>query len=234
MSRIDGRVLVLNAGSSSLKFAMFEAHARRCRGQVEGIGTRPRLSLESESRRLERALPATTGHAAALSEILQALAQSGFSLKDISACGHRIVHGGARFTVPDVAGSRQIWRLLNALRALAPLHNGFGLAVIEALAYLVAGTAAGGMFRHCISRHRAGVGQPLRLPAELHAAGYRRYGFHGLNFEHVTRTVTAEVQAALRCRGCSYSISAMGAAPRRFATAAVSRPPWAIRRWMAW
>src|ERR1700704_5164090 len=102
MSRYEGRVLVLNAGSSSLKFAIFEGCARRCHGQVEGIGTRPRLSVGAETARVERALPATTGHAAALGEILQTVEQSGFSLGNISACGHRIVHGGAHFTAPTL------------------------------------------------------------------------------------------------------------------------------------
>ncbi len=189
MSPSEGRVLVFNAGSSSLKFAMFEAHARCCHGQVEGIGTRPRLSAGIGTRRVERALAPATGHAAALSEILEALAQNGFTLEDISACGHRIVHGGARFTVPmllDQAGLEA----LNALRALAPLHNGFGLAVIEALRTSSPKLPQVACFDTAFHATVPELASRFALPAELHAAGYRRYGFHGLNFEHVTRTVT--------------------------------------------
>ncbi len=138
---------------------------------------------------MERALPATSGHAAALSEILQALAQSGFPLEEIGACGHRIVHGGARFTAPMFLDHVRV-DALNALRALAPLHNGFGLDVVEALRASLPKLPQVACFDTAFHATVPEMASRFALPAELHEAGYRRYGFHGLNFEHVTSTLT--------------------------------------------
>lgn len=185
------RILVLNAGSSSLKFACFEGHTRRCHGQVEGIGTHPRLCVVAESARSYRELPAASGHATALTEILGALAQLQVSVGDLAACGHRIVHGGAQFVAPTILEHDRL-EALNALRALAPLHNGFSLDVIEALRTLAPALPQVACFDTAFHATVPEVACRFALPTELHDAGYRRYGFHGLNFEHVTTALTEQ------------------------------------------
>jgi acetate kinase len=185
------RVLVLNAGSSSLKFAVFEAYSRLCCGQVEGLGARPRLLVGGATAQLERDLPVATGHASALKEILGALAQRGMSIADISACGHRIVHGGAQFVAPMILDHARL-DALQALRALAPLHNGFGLAVIEALRASAPTLPQVACFDTAFHATIPDVACRFALPVELHDAGYRRFGFHGLSFEHVTTALTEQ------------------------------------------
>ncbi|MEI8297631.1 MAG: acetate/propionate family kinase [Pseudomonadota bacterium] len=190
------RVLVLNAGSSSLKFAVFEGAARIWHGQVEGIGTQPRFLFcgEGGARRASRELPAATRHASALAEILAALAEQGIGIADIAACGHRIVHGGERFVAPMLVDTAHL-DALNALRALAPLHNGFGLDAIDALRSLAPSLAQVACFDTAFHASVPEVGSAYALPLELREAGYRRFGFHGLNFEHVT------AELAARCGG---------------------------------
>lgn len=183
------RALVLNAGSSSLKFALFAGRQRAWHGQVEGIGTRPRFLIAGPAPQSEQQLPATTRHAAALSRILGALAERGLALGDIAACGHRIVHGGARFVAPMVVDEAHL-EALNALRSLAPLHNSFGLDAIDALRVAAPELAQLACFDTAFHATMPDVACRYALPQELHEAGYRRFGFHGLNFEHVTNRVS--------------------------------------------
>jgi acetate kinase len=125
----QGRVLVLNAGSSSLKFALFCGLERRYHGQVEGIGARPRFvfgQAEAEP------MAAATRHAAALARILDALRDRGIRTADLAACGHRLVHAGTRFVFPVLIDAERL-AAIDELRELAPLHNGFGLDAIAAM-----------------------------------------------------------------------------------------------------
>ena len=190
MSEAAGlRVLVLNAGSSSLKFALFDQNSRLWRGQVEGIGTRPRFLIKGVASAgvapaaLE--LPTSTGHAAALNAILAALAERGITIDGITACGHRIVHGGARFVAPMVLDAAHVDEL-NALRELAPLHNRFGLGAIDAMRSAAPTLPQVACFDTAFHATMPDVASRFALPDEFHEAGYRRFGFHGLNFEHVT------------------------------------------------
>jgi acetate kinase len=183
------RVLVFNAGSSSLKCALFEGPSRLWYGQVEGIGTQPWLRVDAATASPGRALPTATGHELALTEILNALAERGVALEAIAACGHRIVHGGARFVAPLVLDSEQL-DALNALRALAPLHNRYGLDAIEALRARAPALPQVACFDTAFHATIPEMAIRFALPGELHDAGYRRFGFHGLNFEHVTTALT--------------------------------------------
>ncbi len=185
------RVLILNAGSSSLKFALFDEQSRQWHGQVEGIGARPRFLIGDEGPVLARELPAPTGHAAALGEILGALAQRGVATANISACGHRIVHGGARFVAPMIVDDAHVEEL-RALRSLAPLHNRSGLEAIEALRAAAPRLPQVACFDTAFHATMPEIESRYALPTELHEAGYRRFGFHGLNYEHVTTVLTEQ------------------------------------------
>jgi acetate kinase len=187
MSVADERVLVLNAGSSSLKFALFEGDARSYDGQVEGIGTRPRFVAAGKT----QDLPAATRHAEALGQILAALRERGIEGHDLGACGHRVVHGGTHFIAPTLIDQERL-AAINALRELAPLHNGPGLDAIEAMRKAVPALPQVACFDTTFHATVPEVAARYALPAELNAAGYRRFGFHGLNFEHVTAALAKE------------------------------------------
>ncbi|HUA87851.1 MAG TPA: hypothetical protein VL994_00355, partial [Steroidobacteraceae bacterium] len=110
-------VLVLNAGSSSLKFALFAGGERRHHGQVEGIGARPQFVCGTGA----VPLPDTTRHGDALARILAALEDWGITTAELAACGHRLVHAGTRFVAPTLIDATNL-AAINELRELAPLH----------------------------------------------------------------------------------------------------------------
>ena len=184
------RVLVVNAGSSSLKCSVYSGAERRWSGQVEGIGSRPRLLASGQVDTTAGELRPDATHAAALDCLLQAIGREGFAPGEFDACGHRIVHGGLRFVQPLFVDGDHL-EALNALRALAPLHNGFGLDAIESLRRAVPGMPQVACFDTAFHATQPEFASRYALPAELHEAGYRRYGFHGLNYEHVTSEVAA-------------------------------------------
>lgn len=193
----ERRVLVLNAGSSSLKFALFSAGQRRFHGQVEGIGTHPRFLFDGESTGAD--LSANARHAEALTRILQALREHGMEPAQLAACGHRLVHGGTQFIAPTLIDAARL-ATINGLRELAPLHNGFGLDAIEAMRAAAPQVPQIACFDTAFHATAPEVAIRFALPAELHQAGFRRFGFHGLNFEHVTATLTGRAGAAATAR----------------------------------
>ena len=185
MTRLADRlVLVLNAGSSSLKFAVFRANAERrdpvWRGQVEGIGATPRLAAGEDA-------PVDVDcrtHAEALSAILAWAAARGLSLASLDGVGHRVVHGGARHGAP-LAVEADSLAALEELANLAPLHNGFGLAAIRAIQAMAPRLPQVACFDTAFHATQPDVAARFALPPPFHEEGYRRYGFHGLNYEHV-------------------------------------------------
>ena len=186
MTVSDGRdVLVLNAGSSSVKFALFSGLERRFHGQVEGIGERPRFVFGQAA---AEPMPSTTRHAGALARILDALRERGIRTADLAACGHRLVHAGTRFVFPVLIDAQRL-AAIDELRELAPLHNGFGLDAIAAMRSAAPTLPQIACFDTAFHATVPDVAARYALPAALHAAGYRRFGFHGLNFEHVTTTL---------------------------------------------
>jgi acetate kinase len=193
----DRRVLVLNAGSSSLKFALFAGRDRLHYGQVEGIGTHPRFVCDGNDAPSD--MPAGTRHTEALARILRALEQRAVPPAALTACGHRLVHGGTQFVAPTLVDAQRL-AAINALRDLAPLHNGFGLDAIEAMTAAAPAVSQIACFDTAFHATVPAIASRFALPAELHAAGYRRFGFHGLNFEHVTATLAERSGAAAVAR----------------------------------
>ncbi len=185
----ERRVLVLNAGSSSLKFALFEGTNRHLDGQVEGIGAQPRFVMGDGS--APEALPPDTRHGSALTRILGALRDRGIGTSDLAACGHRLVHAGTKFVAPTLIDAERL-AAINALRELAPLHNGPGLDAIEAMRAASGDLPQIACFDTAFHATVPEVAIRFAIPRRLHAAGYRRFGFHGLNFEHVTTTLAEQ------------------------------------------
>jgi len=185
-------ILVLNAGSSSIKFALFGlplAGDARLRGQIEGIGRRPRFLLRDGSAAEaapppDVALDAVGDHAAALDLLLDWLPRAAAGA-EVVAAGHRVVHGGTRFTAPLRVTPAAV-AALAALGPLAPHHQPHNVAAIRALAARRPDLPQVACFDTAFHATQPAEATTLPLPAELRAKGLRRYGFHGLSYEYVS------------------------------------------------
>ncbi len=187
-------ILVLNAGSSSLKFAVIDAVtlAERLRGQVSGIGSSPRL--ECGEMRID--LPQTIRYGEGLQQALSYLETQGISTGDLAGIGHRIVHGGTRFIAPTRVDD-EVLTELEALRALAPLHLPFGLGVLRDMRRLCPKVPHVACFDTAFHATQPELATRLPIPRAYFDKGYRRYGFHGLNYEHVIDTLPRMTGAPL-------------------------------------
>ena len=184
------RVLVINAGSSSIKFSVFTSAAEGslsagAHGQVEGIGTSPRIEVaDGQGRKLFDAPVAEQGHDGAIAAIHRwSLAHIG-SEAAFDGIGHRIVHGGLTYSQP-VLIDRQVMADLEALVPLAPLHQPHGLAAIRAVSAIAPKVPQVACFDTAFHRDQPPLAQEFALPREITAKGVRRYGFHGLSYEYI-------------------------------------------------
>lgn len=174
-------LLVINAGSSSIKFAVFDAGlSLRLSGMVSEIGGAARLTVAGET----RPLPMDdngAGHGAALDAILSALAARGIAPRDLAAAAHRVVHGGAALTAPRRI-TPEVWAEIAACIPLAPLHNPHNLAAIDALARLVPDLPQFASFDTAFHATNPEVASRYALPRLPETEGIRRYGFHGISY----------------------------------------------------
>lgn len=184
-------IAVLNAGSSSIKFALYRDGARQpanFRGQVEGIGITPRLTVKDAAGQMvaEEEWPqGGLDHRQATSAIIERSAE----LLDgtaVSAVGHRVVHGGVDFSAPTRV-DEQVLSALRKLCPLAPLHQPHNLAPIEALAELAPHVPQVACFDTAFHRNQPDLAQIFAIPRQLTEAGVRRYGFHGLSYEYIAK-----------------------------------------------
>ena len=195
-------ILILNAGSSSLKFALFEIGGASqldpaVEGQVEGIDTAPHFRAADASGKIlaERRWPdgTTLTHEDFLGELLD-WAEGHLGADRLVAVGHRIVHGGAKFAAP-VALNETVVAELDRLSQLAPLHQPHNLNAVRAVAKLRPGLAQVGCFDTAFHRTVAPVVSRFALPRELEQAGVQRYGFHGLSYEYIAGRLGAVAPA---------------------------------------
>ena len=178
-----GAVLTLNAGSSSLKFAVFNGSAEVLRGEVSGIGTQPK----AKAVRGGQALHPPALHGTTHEEFLPGLLDWVGGHLDgaaIAAAGHRVVHGGTQFVQP-VGITESVMAALEALTPLAPLHQPHNLAAIRAVAKVLPGLPQVACFDTAFHSTMPEVATWLPLPRALRDAGLRRYGFHGLSYEFI-------------------------------------------------
>lgn len=184
-------ILTINAGSSSLKFALFAADALDCAaiGMIDGLGTDPNFTMKdgaggklvSDALEGERFV---ADHGSALRTVLDALAEQ-FPEARIAAVGHRVVHGGLAYSAPVVVDD-EILRQLAELVPLAPLHQPHNLSGIEAAKAAFPGVPQVACFDTAFHRAHPFVNDAFALPRALYDEGVRRYGFHGLSYEYVT------------------------------------------------
>jgi acetate kinase len=179
-------ILVLNAGSSSLKFALFDVPSLReeMRGQISGIGTRPMLEFGGE----RQELPNGTAFEEGLELVCNLLKDRGIPVNTLASVGHRIVHGGERYVSPVIV-SDDVLDALDGLRRLAPLHLPFGLGALSRAKAIMPDTPHVACFDTAFHATQPDLATRLPLPKEYREKGYRRYGFHGLNYAHVVHAL---------------------------------------------
>jgi len=200
-------IAVLNAGSSSIKFSLFDLRDGTieliARGQVEGLGT-PKAAFSAKgadgaSLGTHAFAPgATTDHAAAVRHLIGFLG-SMRGERTLAAVGHRVVHGGMRYSQP-VRVDAALLAELDQFVPLAPLHQPHNLAPIRAIAAEVPGLPQVACFDTAFHRAQPPLAQAFALPPSLTERGVRRYGFHGLSYEYVAGALPAVDAAAARGR----------------------------------
>ena len=192
----SGSILVINAGSSSLKFSLFRVDADddlqlAVRGQIDGIGCRPRLTAKdgASNKLVERDLAITEAR-----EVKDAIALAGawlrtkFGGEPLLAVGHRVVHGGAKYSRP-VWIDAAVYDTLEHLIPLAPLHQPHNLAAIRAVRETQPQLPQVACFDTAFHRTHPQLADLYALPWEYYEAGVRRYGFHGLSYEYIAATL---------------------------------------------
>ncbi|MBF8222066.1 acetate/propionate family kinase [Halomonas sp. 328] len=182
----SGARLILNGGSSTLKFALYRDGVRCLRGTLERIGGDPQLRLGQAPAGLvppaTLTAPDTPTAAASLLDWLDAQG----ALAGVAAIIHRIVHGGRDFAAPAVLDATTLERL-DALSPLAPLHQPQALAVVRACQRRLPGIRQIGCFDTAFHRDQPRLHQLFALPRALGDEGILRYGFHGLSYAHIAR-----------------------------------------------
>jgi acetate kinase len=181
-------LLVLNAGSSTLKFSLFDAAATdtprlAVHGLVDGIGVHPRLVIGDAAPRAA----AAADHAGAFGVVARWLEEH-LRGAPPTAVGHRVVHGGTRYAGP-VAVDDAVLAALEALTPLAPLHQPQALAAIRGVRDHWPSVRQIACFDTAFHHGRPELVEAFALPRALFESGVRRYGFHGLSYEYIARTL---------------------------------------------
>ncbi len=190
-------LLTLNAGSSSLKIGVFERGGaedgliERLSGQVDRVRTDPQLTLRTPrgekvvDQRLTQPSAEETAHGEALAQTLTALQGAQADL-DVTAVGHRVVHGGPDFAEP-VAITPAVLETLETFVPLAPLHQPHNLAGIRGAQAAFPQAVNVACFDTAFHRHHPWVNDTFALPPRFYEQGVRRYGFHGLSYDYISR-----------------------------------------------
>ncbi|MGB8435627.1 MAG: acetate kinase, partial [Burkholderiales bacterium] len=184
-------ILVLNAGSSSIKFSLFVERAGSLapslRGQIEGLYTAPRFVAKDAAGAVvsEKSWGegAKLGHAGAIDH-LAGFIRGELAEHKLVGVGHRVVHGGLEYTQPVRVDARVVAELEKFV-PLAPLHQPHNLTPIRLLLERQPGLAQVACFDTSFHRTNPEIAQRFAIPAQLHDAGVRRYGFHGLSYEYI-------------------------------------------------
>ncbi|QHP71500.1 acetate kinase [Bradyrhizobium sp. LCT2] len=188
-------ILVVNAGSSSVKFQVFSVEGegrlrRQLKGQMDGIGSRPRLRASGANGDplADRAYPIET-----VPDVPAAMGVAGEWLRDELrihpiAVGHRVVHGGPEYDRPVLIDHGVVARLERFV-SLAPLHQPHNLSPIRSILAGFPTLPQVACFDTAFHRTHSAVADHYAIPHQLHAEGVRRYGFHGLSYEYIAKTL---------------------------------------------
>jgi len=190
-------VLVVNAGSSSIKFSVYDVGgassdlALSLKGQVDAIGTHPRLRARDASGRplVDQTFPVSeVPDVGAAMERVAVWLRERFAGVVPAAVGHRVAHGGADYAAP-VAVDDQILKTLERFVPLAPLHQPHHLRPIRAIQQRFPRTLQVACFDTAFHRGHPDVADRFAIPEALYREGVRRYGFHGLSCEYIARAL---------------------------------------------
>jgi acetate kinase len=196
-------ILVLNAGSSSLKFSVFvddQPPEPLLRGQLEGLFTQPHFVARDHAGGVigekEWAAGTRLGHDGAIEFLFSWGREGVLRGHRIAAAGHRVVHGGLKFTHP-VRITPEVLAVLEGFVPLAPLHQPHNLAAIKAIGDRVPELPQVACFDTSFHRTQPAVAQAFALPRRYAEEGVLRYGFHGLSYEYIaSRLPGTDVRAA--------------------------------------
>ena len=188
---MDDYALVLNAGSSSLKFCVYrrpshEGWGLAARGQIDGIGTSPRLTAKDDAGAplADETLEASVKDGRAALDCLARWLRARYAGARVLGVGHRVVHGGSKHAGPCVVTS-EVLAELRALIPLAPLHQPYNLAAIEAVSAWLPDVPQVACFDTSFHRGQPAVAELVPLPKAIRDGGVQRYGFHGLSYEYI-------------------------------------------------
>jgi acetate kinase len=195
MIAMNNAILVLNAGSSSIKFSLFverkETLEPDVRGQIEGLYTQARFVSKAPDGTVKAEKTFTEGvalgHDGALDHIIGYL-RSELAGDRLIGIGHRVVHGGQAYTQP-VRLDPEVLKVLETFIPLAPLHQPHNLAPIRRALERAPDLPQVACFDTSFHRTQPEVAQMYALPADLREAGILRYGFHGLSYEYIAATL---------------------------------------------
>jgi acetate kinase len=216
---MSGCIAVLNAGSSSIKFAVYapgSTEAIRFRGRIEQIGVAPHMRIvDARGEHVaERSWPAEAlDRATATRALLETVAEL-VQGTEIASVGHRVVHGGVRYAAPVRVDAEVIDDLIK-LELLAPLHQPHNVASIRAIAEHAPHIPQVACFDTAFHRHQSELAQHFALPRKFTEAGVRRYGFHGLSYEYVSARLAeiapdlAEARVVIAHLGAGASLCAV-------------------------
>src|SRR5215470_17311026 len=184
-------ILVVNAGSSSVKFQIFDQKVsgdpqRLIKGQFDGIGTRPRLRAEARD---GKPLIDKTYMAQEIADVATAIGAAGNWLREtqkieLAAVGHRVVHGGPDYDRPVVV-DKDVLKRLEQFSSLAPLHQPNNLAPIRTLLARRPELLQVACFDTAFHRSHSPLADHYAIPEQFYQEGVRRYGFHGLSYEYI-------------------------------------------------
>lgn len=197
-------ILVLNAGSSSLKFSIFERRDRDLaagvHGQVKGIGGEAMLeATDAKGKVLDRLPVVGAGHDGAIDAIHRWFSAHVGREAGFAAVGHRVVHGGVRYFEPVLIDDRVLSEL-EILIPLAPLHQPHNLAAIRAIRAVAPRVPQVACFDTAFHHTQPEVASRFALPQSITAKGVRRYGFHGLSYEYIVSALPAATNANVGSR----------------------------------
>jgi acetate kinase len=188
---MDRFALVINAGSSSLKFCVLrnpepQTWTLEVRGQIDGIGNAPVFSAKNGAGVAvsEPLDPAAVRDGEGALTVLATWLASRYGGAQFVGVGHRVVHGGKRFAGPTIV-TPEVLAHLRELNPLAPLHQPYNIAAIEAVAARLPGVPQVACFDTSFHRGQPAVAEVVPLPRELCRGGVQRYGFHGLSYEYI-------------------------------------------------
>lgn len=198
-------LLVINAGSSSIKFALYSLAgegdlAAELNGQVAAIGVQEHFTVtDAAGRALVDQLPAlqSADRYSNAFELIYTWLLEYLQGRELLAAGHRIVHGGQLYAAPVLVGGR-VLEQLQALVPLAPLHQPHNLVPIRELQKLLPALPQAACFDTAFHCTQPSVAQSLALPRQFAEAGVKRYGFHGLSYEYIAALLPQLNLAAAR------------------------------------